>query len=83
MDGLKFLLGAIVSYNFLSAHGYAAELSPSPHKSTNMTVESSQLEPFSIDKKSEPKYKPDDTYSSQNAGIDVNENGEPNLNMRF
>ena len=81
--GLKFLLFAFVLFSFLSACGEAAELSASPHKSTHVTVESSELQPFSINDKTEPKDKRTVFYSDQNSSVDVNENGEPNLNMRF
>ena len=83
IQGLKFSLCAAVLSGFLSARGEAAESNISPHKSTNVTVESSQLEPFSINEKTEPKEKRAVFYSDQNSSVDINENGEPNLNMRF
>ena len=83
MFGIKFLLGVSVCAGLLSAPGEAAEPNSAPHKSTNVTVESSKLEPFSIDEKTEPENKRATFYSDQNSSVDINENGEPNLNMRF
>ena len=60
-----------------------ADRIPAERKSTNVKVDSSDLEPFSINEKTEPKEKRVTFYSDQNSAVDVNENGEPNLNMRF
>ena len=51
-------------------------------KNINVTFSSDDLEPFDINKKTEPEERTT-FYSDPNANIDVNENGEPNLNMRF
>ena len=80
---LKFFVFGFVIFCFLSVCGEASEAYPSPRKSTNVTVESSQLEPFSINEKTEPKDKRAVFYSDQNSSVDINENGEPNLNMHF
>lgn len=76
------LLAGILTTASLIAAGGAAAASVS-HKSTNVTVASSDLEPFSLDEKTEPKEKGIVFYSDQNSSVDINENGEPNLNMRF
>ena len=55
----------------------------SSHKNTNVTVTNSDLEPFSLNDKTEPKEGRPTFYSDQNASVDINENGEPNLNTRF
>ena len=55
----------------------------SSHKSTNITVSSSDLEPFSLNKKTESEEKRPTFYSDDKANIDINENGDPNLNMHF
>ena len=81
--GVKFSLFMLVLFSFLNARGEASELGPISHKSTNVTVKSSELQPFSINEETEPKNKRTVFYSDQNSSVDVNENGEPNLNMRF
>ena len=81
--GLKIPSLVLVMLVFLSVRIEANESAPPPHKNINVTVESSQLEPFSIDEKTEPKEKRAVFYSDQNSSVDINENGEPNLNMRF
>ncbi len=53
------------------------------HKSTNVTVDSSNLEPFSLNEKTGSKEDYAASYSDQNSGIEVNDKGESNLNMRF
>ena len=53
------------------------------HKSTNVIVSSSDLEPFSLNEKTESKEKRLSFYSDDKANIDINENGDPNLNMHF
>ena len=78
-----FLFCAFALVCLASAQSEAAEPSPSPHKNIHVTVESSQLSPFSINEKTEPKEKRLVFYSDQNSSVDVNDNGEPNVNMRF
>lgn len=53
------------------------------HKSTNVIISSSDLEPFSLNKKTESEEKRPTFYSDDKANIDINENGDPNLNMHF
>lgn len=81
--GLKFSSSAIVLFGLLNAYVEAAELNPSPGKGTHVTVESSELQPLSINEKTEPKDKRVVFYSDKDSSVDINENGEPNLNMRF
>ena len=52
-------------------------------KGTNVQIDSSELEPFSLDKKTEPKEKKPVFYKDDKVALDLNENSEPNLNMRF
>ena len=81
--GVKFLLCVFAGVCFFNAASKAAEPSASSRKSTNVTVDSSKLEPLSIDEKTQPKNKRPTFYADQNSSVDINENGEPNLNMRF
>ena len=53
------------------------------HKGPNVKIDSSELEPFSLNEKTEPKEKPPVFYSDQNSSIELNDNGEANLNTRF
>lgn len=52
-------------------------------KSTNVTVSSSDLEPFSLNEKTESNEERHKFYSDDKTSIDVNEDGDPNLNMHF
>jgi len=83
IHGLKFSLSTFMLFVFLSVCAEAAEPKVSPRKSTNVTIDSAQLEPFSINEKTEPKDKRAVFYSDQNSSVDINDNGEPNLNTRF
>ena len=71
---------------FLTTSAYASDgLAKAPHstgKSTHMTVDSSELEPFSLIEKPEPDeriqfYKDGDVVGG------FNENGEPNIGTKF
>ncbi len=53
------------------------------HKNLKITVDSTQLDEKSLDEKTEPKDKRVVFYSDKDSSVDINENGEPNLNMRF
>ena len=76
-----FLSAGLLTASFV----HAAEMSNGSfsHKNTRLTVASSDLEPFSLNEKTEPKNKRAVFYSDQNSSVDINEDGEPNLNMRF
>ena len=52
------------------------------HSSTNITVDSNDLEPFSLNKKTEPDEKPI-FYQDQNMTVGINDDAEPNVSSRF
>ena len=53
------------------------------HKGPHVTVDSTELEPFSLNEKTEPKNERAVFYSDEKASVDINDEGEPNLNMHF
>ena len=52
-------------------------------KGPNVRIDSSELEPFSLNEKTEPREKPAVFYSDQNSSVELNDDGEANLNTRF
>lgn len=55
----------------------------SSHKGLNVTVTSSGIGPTELNDKTDPEFKSNLSNSDKNTAVDINENGEPNLNMRF
>jgi hypothetical protein len=53
-----------------------------PKKGPNFTVSSDELEPFSIDKKTDPDEKPV-LYSDGNMAVGFNDDAQPNVGYRF
>ena len=52
-------------------------------KGTNVSLDSREFEPYSIDEKLDVKDKSPAFYRQGEAAIDIDEDGDPNLNMRF
>ncbi len=48
----------------------------------NVQVDSTDLEPYSIDKKTDPEERAV-FFKDENAALEINEDGDPSLNMRF
>ncbi len=51
-------------------------------KGPNVTIDSNDLEPYDLNKKSNPEEKPI-LYSSGNTTIGFNDDAQPNVGMRF
>lgn len=51
-------------------------------KGPNVSVDSTELEPFDINKKTDPEQKPE-IYVDQNTTIGFNDDAQPSVGMRF
>lgn len=51
-------------------------------KGPNVSIDSSELEPFDINKKTDPEQKPE-IYVDQNTTIGFNDDAQPSVGMRF
>ena len=78
---VSLLFSVCLSLSVYAESGSSAA-SPSSHKGPNMSVSSEDLEPFDINKESEPDEKPV-FYADDKMVVGINENSEPNVGMRF
>lgn len=74
---LKAVSFSIATLLVSSSVLYSAE-----SRSTNIKVDSSDLEPFSIDKHTDPEGKPV-IYSDGQVAVGFNDDGDPNVATRF
>ncbi len=80
---LFFLIGTIfLASSFAFAEADIPKTSEMPKKGPNFTVDSSDLEPFDLNKKTDPDEKPI-FYKDGNTTVGFNDEGEPNVGMRF
>ena len=77
----KVFMGLVVAATLLT--GFTSSGRADAAKGPHVTVNSADLEPFSLDKKTEPREKKPVLYHDDNVALDFNDNSEPNLNMRF
>ncbi len=78
------LLLAIVSAGFvLAVSAYGSELATAGHRGTNVTIDTNDLGPISLNEKTEAKEKKPVIFKDDNIALDFNDNSEPNLNTRF
>ncbi|OIO36998.1 MAG: hypothetical protein AUJ72_05420 [Candidatus Omnitrophica bacterium CG1_02_46_14] len=80
-DSVVFLF--VLLTGFSSAFADSLGSTSASRKGPNITVESVPMESSFINDKTESGNKRPTFYSDQNSSVDINENGEPNLNMRF
>ena len=82
VHGSAFFLVALCLIISPIARAETSALSLS-RKNTNIAVSSSDLEPFSINEKSGIREEQTVFYSDDKVNMDINEDSEPNLNLRF
>ncbi len=75
---------AIVSAGFiLAVSAYGSELAAAGHRGTNVTIDTNELGPISLNEKTEAKEKKPVIFKDENVALDFNDNSEPNINTRF
>ncbi len=62
---------------------YGSESAASGHRGTNITIDTNDLDPISLNEKTEAKEKKPVIYQDGRMSFDFNENSEPNINTRF
>jgi len=78
------LLLASVSAGFvLAVSAYGSEPATTGHRGTNVTIDTNELGPISLNEKTEAKEKNPVIFKDDNVSFDFNENSEPNINTRF
>jgi len=75
------LVSGVLSFAPLVHAG--GESGAAPRKNTDVQVSSSDLEPFSIDKKTDPDGGKPVFYSDGSTTVGFNDDGEPNVGTRF
>lgn len=76
------ILGFVFSISNLYADAPAATDSGLAHKGPNVSIDSNDLEPYDLNKKSDPEQKPV-LYSDGNTTVGFNDDAQPNVGVRF
>ena len=77
-----FLAGISAGF-ILAASAYGSELAPANRRGTNVTIDTNDLGPISLNEKTEAKEKKPVIFKDDNIALDFNDNSEPNINTRF
>jgi|GEM_PF-3586973 len=75
---------ASVSAGFvLAVSAYGSELATAGRRGTNITIDTNDLGPISLNEKTEAKEKKPVIFKDDNVSFDFNDSLEPNINTRF
>ncbi len=81
--GILILSAGIFSFAFCETRQALASEASSTQKGPNVKIDTADLGLISLNEKTEPKEKRPVFYADGNTSLDINEDGDPNINMRF
>lgn len=84
MDKRALFLFAIAAAGVvLTISAYGSEPGTAGHRGTNVTIDTNDLGPISLNEKTEAKEKKPVIFKDDNVSFDFSDNSEPNINTRF